>query len=91
MIRAIEIEEKEFLALDKSITEILKKLPINEPIEGEPLEITFTSDTYQGKGLPTTNGKVLLLEPKQKRFLTAIEPLKIEFQNYDEIILKIEP
>jgi len=78
MIRAIELTENQFTLVEQEITAILKHLK------------GFTSPTYQSKGIPTVNDKVLLLEPKQQIFIDAIKPLDITFKDLGKSIIKVQ-
>lgn len=67
MIYGLKLTEKEFNLFILKIDEKLK--PLKE----------FTSPTSQTKGLPTKDGLVILLKPKQQVFIDALKPLKIKW------------
>ena len=75
IIEAIKITPEQFSEIEAEITAILKGFK------------DFTSPTYQSIGIETTDGMVLLLKPKQKHFVDA---LNIEWQKFDKSIIKVE-
>lgn len=78
MIKGIKLTEKEFNSSVLKIDEKLTKLK------------EFTSPTYQSKGIPTKDGLVILLKPKQQVFIDALKPLNIKWADIKESELKIE-
>lgn len=69
MIQAIKITEEQFNIIEAEIHKTLSKFD------------DYNSPTYQSKGIPTTDGKVLLLKPKRKHFVDA---LGIDWNEFSE-------
>ena len=77
MIRVLEVEISEFQSINNQITELL--IPFDD----------FTSITWQENIIESINGKALIFEPKKEKYIEAIKPLNLNFQDAEKSIIKV--